>query len=195
MDENYWNNLYQNRRTGWDIGYASPPITNYIDQLTDKNIKILIPGAGRAWEVEYLFNNGFKNVFMLDIAENAIKEFTLRCPDFPEKNIIREDFFKHTAKYDLIIEQTFFSSILPDLRNNYVDKIYNLLNDSGKLVGLLFGIIFPFEAPPYGGNIDEYRKLFQKKFNFVHFDTANNSIKPRKGNELFILLEKKKDIR
>jgi len=57
---NYWENRYQNQQTGWDIGEISSPLKAYIDQLEDKSIKILIPGAGNAYEAEYLFLNGFK---------------------------------------------------------------------------------------------------------------------------------------
>jgi len=48
----YWNRQYLESKTGWDIGYISTPIKEYIDQLTDKSIKILVPGAGNAYEVD-----------------------------------------------------------------------------------------------------------------------------------------------
>jgi len=41
----YWTERYDEDRTGWDIGYPSTPIKSYIDQLDDKALKILIPGA------------------------------------------------------------------------------------------------------------------------------------------------------
>ena len=61
LDSNAWNQRYISNNTGWDIGYVSTPIKEYIDQITNKNIKILIPGCGNAHEAEYLFKNGFKN--------------------------------------------------------------------------------------------------------------------------------------
>ena len=57
----YWQNRYLENSTGWDLGDISPPIKAYIDQLNNKNIKILIPGAGNAHEAEYLHNQGFKS--------------------------------------------------------------------------------------------------------------------------------------
>ncbi|HBC05192.1 MAG TPA: SAM-dependent methyltransferase, partial [Aequorivita sp.] len=39
--ETFWNHKYLSDDTGWDIGYVSTPIKEYIDQLTDKNLKIL----------------------------------------------------------------------------------------------------------------------------------------------------------
>jgi len=63
---------------GWDIGYPSTPIKEYADQLTDKSIQILIPGAGNAYEAEYLWKQGFSNVHILDISEIPLKEFKKR---------------------------------------------------------------------------------------------------------------------
>jgi len=190
FSKKYWNQHYLDDRTGWDIGHVSTPLKAYFDQLTNKDLRILIPGAGNAWEVEYLFNNGFKNTFLLDFAEESIASFIKRCPQFPDANIIIEDFFTHQGKYDLVIEQTFFSSILPERRTDYAEKVHELLNDGGKLAGLLFNHPFDFEGPPYGGTEKEYKNLFTVYFNFEAFKIAHNSIKPRSGRELFILLNK-----
>ena len=152
----YWDKQFKEGKTGWDIGYVSPPIKAYIDQLTDKSLKILIPGAGNAWEVEYLFNNRFKNTFLLDFSKEGIRRFLDRCPAFPGNHILCEDFFEHDKKYDLILEQTFFSSFPPWARKDFVAHINKLLNPGGKYVGLLFNRTFPFEGPPYGGTEKEY---------------------------------------
>ncbi|MFK5857545.1 MAG: SAM-dependent methyltransferase [Bacteroidota bacterium] len=187
----YWDSLYSSNSTGWDVGYISTPLKEYFDQLTNKNIRILIPGAGKAWEAEYLYKLGFKNTFILEFSEEAIMEFTTRCPWFPVSQIVSEDFFAHSNKYDLIVEQTFFSSLTPLSREKYVNKICDLLVDTGKYMGVLFNHEFDFEGPPFGGSVDEYVELFKPIFNFIIFETAFNSIKPRQGREVFLLLKKK----
>ena len=187
----YWNNLYEQGKMGWDMGYVSPPLKKYFDQITDKTIKILIPGAGSSWEVEYLHNLGFTNVFLLDFAESSIKTFKERCPDFPVNRILHQDFFEHSEKYDLIVEQTFFSSFHPENRLKFSNKISELLKSKGKYMGLLFNHEFDFEGPPFGGTVEEYSKLFADRFEILEFETAYNSIKPRHKRELFILLRKK----
>lgn len=187
----YWEAQYNDGKTGWNIGYPSPPITNYINQLQNPALKILIPGSGNAFEAEYLFNKGFKNVFILDIALNPLVQFQKRNPLFPDNQIIHDDFFKHNGKYDLIIEQTFFSALPKNKRQQYVEKMFNLLNDNGKLVGVLFQIDFNNSFPPFGGSIEEYQELFSDKFNIITLETAYNSIKPRTGNEVFFIFSKK----
>ena len=190
FSKKYWNQHYLDERTGWDIGHISTPLKEYFDQLNNKNLRILVPGAGNAWEVEYLFNNGFQNTFLLDFAEESIASFKARCPEFPDANIITDDFFTHEGKYDLLVEQTFFSSIPPERRIDYVEKVYELLNSGGKLAGLLFNHPFDFDGPPYGGTEKEYRILFTEFFDFEAYSIAYNSIKPRSGRELFLLLTK-----
>jgi thiopurine S-methyltransferase len=191
LDKGYWNTRYKTDDFGWDAGEITTPLKNYFDQLKDKSIKILIPGAGNSYEAEYLFNRGFKNVTVLDFAEEPLKNIKKRCPDFPEQNLIRQDFFQHNGQYDLIVEQTFFCALDPELRSPYAKHMHQLLKPKGKLVGVLFNIIFEKAGPPFGGTRSEYENEFKSYFTFKTFDTCYNSIKPREGNELFIHFVKK----
>lgn len=191
LDEKYWENRYQSQETGWDLGKISTPLKEYFDQLTDKNQKILIPGCGRAYEAEYLFRLGFKNVFPADIAESAKNDFFRRVPDFPSENWISEGFFEIRSKFDLIIEQTFFCALDPDLRKKYAQKMSELLVTNGKLAGLLFTNVPNPVGPPFGGTEEEYRHLFGTGFEILKMEKCYNSIPPRANRELFILLKKK----
>ncbi len=189
-DEAFWSVKYQTGQTGWDMGRVSPPIQAYVDQLSNKNVSILIPGAGNAYEAAYLFEKGFRNITVLDLAKEPLDNFKKRVPEFPMSHLIQQDFFKHQGQYDLIIEQTFFCALDPSLRIDYIDKMKVLLKDNGKLVGLLFDFRLSNEGPPFGGDADAYSLAFQKRFNLRTLAPCYNSIKPRLGNELFIIFEK-----
>lgn len=191
LDKAYWEHRYELNKTGWDIGYVSTPIKAYVDQLKNLEQKILIPGGGNSFEAEYLLNKGFKNVSVLDIAQQPLINIEKRILNFPKKQLINQNFFEHTAKYDLIIEQTFFCALTPALRTDYVDKMHRLLNKNGKLVGVLFDFEFTENGPPFGGSIIEYIQLFYAKFEIKVFEKCYNSIKQRQGNELFFIFEKK----
>ena len=188
----YWQHRYLQSNTGWDTGGITPPLKSYFDQLENKAVRILIPGCGNAYEAEYLYRNGFENVYLVDLAPAPLQNFAQRVPDFPEDQLLNRDFFELGGKYDLIVEQTFFCALDPALRPAYAQKMASLLAPGGKLVGLLFDTTFQKPGPPFGGNREEYRKYFEPYFNFIHFETACNSIPPRQGSELFILLELKK---
>jgi SAM-dependent methyltransferase len=189
--EGYWNHRYLQGETGWDVGYVSTPLKEYIDQLEHKDMKILIPGGGNSYEAEYLFGKGFTNVYVLDISVIALQNFQKRVPEFPSEQLLHCDFFELEDTFDLIIEQTFFCALNPSDRTRYVSKMHSLLKEKGKLVGLLFNISLNEDRPPFGGNEAEYRNLFSEKFKINVMQTAYNSIPERSGNELFIKLQKK----
>ncbi|MFN7847426.1 MAG: methyltransferase [Bacteroidota bacterium] len=191
IDKNYWEKRWENKQTGWDTGSITTPLKNYFDQLSNKNISILIPGCGNAYEAEYLFEQKFKNTYIIDIAPQALTSFSTRVPHFPASQLICDDFFNHKGQYDLIVEQTFFCALDPAQREAYIQKMHALLKPTGKLIGLLFNIPLNTEHPPFGGNKNEYEKQFSPYFNFKYFDLCYNSIKPRANNELFIVLEKR----
>lgn len=191
----FWTNRYQEGRTGWDIGYPSTPIKDYIDQLTNKNIRVLIPGAGNAYEAAYLFRQGFPSTFVLDIVSAPLAHFAADYPDFPVSQLLHENFFTHQGQYDLILEQTFFCSFPPTRKNRqaYAQKVHELLVPGGKLVGLWFTFPLNYEqgGPPFGGSIAEYKDYFGSLFDIQVFEEAYNSIKPRRGNEAFAILQKR----
>lgn len=191
LNDKYWQQRYVENQVGWDIGHISTPLKGYFDQLTDKNISILVPGAGNAYEAEYLHKLGFTNVSVVDWAQAPLDNFKQRVPDFPESNLIKSDFFDLKGKFDLIVEQTFFCAIYPALRQNYVLKAHTLLYSGGKLVGLFFNIPLNDTHPPFGGCKEEYLKLFEPHFNVKILEKAHNSITPRNENELFAIFTKK----
>jgi thiopurine S-methyltransferase len=192
LNTEFWHSRWLNNETGWDIGCVSTPLKEYVDQLEDKNIKILIPGCGNAYEAEYLHKKGFTNVYVIDLSSTPLENLKKRVPNFPSEHLLTGDFFElSNISFDLIIEQTFFCAINPVLRKNYAQQCHHLLNPNGKIAGLLFNDTLNTDKPPFGGNKNEYEKYFSPYFNFKVFETCYNSIKPRENKELFILLQKK----
>ncbi len=193
--ETYWSKRYIEESIGWDLGQVSEPIRSYVDQLKDKNTKILVPGAGNAYEAEYLYKSGYKNTYIIDISELPLKNFKDRVSDFPDDQILHGDFFNLNDTFDLIIEQTFMCSFPPidNNREKYVEKMYELLNFNGKLVGLWFNIPFSgdLEKRPFGATKSEYLQLFSTYFKIKTFEDAYNSVSSRAGQELFGILRKK----
>lgn len=191
LNAGYWSNLYRSNDSPWDIGYISTPLKEYFDGLEDKNMRVLIPGAGNAYEAEYLINNGFRNVYVCDYALEPLQNFYARCPSIKKGNLLNKDFFKLNGGYDLIIEQTFFCALDRLLRKNYFEKMAGLLKPGGKLAGLLFNHEFDKATPPFGGSREEYLGYLGDEWQIEVFEECRNSIKPRQGRELFFVLKKK----
>lgn len=189
LDKKYWQERFQNQNTPWDTGSVTAPIKEYIDQLKNKNIRILLPGCGNAHEGKYLVDKGFLNVTILDIVpeaiDNAKASIGERC------TFVCEDFFGHEGVYDLILEQTFFCALEPSRRSEYITHMHRLLKKNGKLVGLLFGKYFEKAGPPFGGEASTYRKLFSTLFEIKIMEPCYNSIAPRADSELWVHFIKK----
>ena len=191
LSEDFWDNRYKTKETGWDLGEISPPLKAYFDQLTHKDLKILIPGGGNSYEAEYLHNRGFKNIYVVDLSKTALNNIKNRVSSFPSAHLIHKNFFDLRMSFDLIIEQTFFCAINPKLRPSYTAKASDLLNTRGEIVGLLFEDTFNNDKPPFGGCKKEYLEYFQPYFDVLKMETAYNSHPKRGGRELFFKAQKK----
>jgi hypothetical protein len=191
--DGYWDNRFKNDDTPWDMGTVSPPLKAYADQLKDKTIKILIPGCGNSYEAEYLLQQGFTHITLIDIAPSLTRRLEEKFKDYlgRQLHIITGDFFALTGSYDLILEQTFLSALPPHLRQAYAAQVKALLRPGGRQAGILFSKNFDADGPPFGGTIEEYRLLFAPLFRIVTLEPCYNSVKPREGSECFFILQKK----
>lgn len=190
LDKNYWENQYLTNNIGWDIGYVSTPLKHIIDSIENNNSSILIPGAGNAYEATYLLEQGFTNITIVDISPFVINKLKIQFFNNSNIKIIESDFFELQGQYDLILEQTFFCALSPTLRPLYVEKMFQLLNSGGVLTGVLFNRSFE-KNPPFGGNIEEYKKLFENHFEIIDLEECKNSILPRVNSEVVFCLKKK----
>lgn len=193
LDQSYWDLQYQSETTGWDLGTISPPIKAYVDQLKDTTISVLIPGCGNTYEAEYLLEKGFTNITVIDIAPTLVEKLKEKFKKTTAIRIIQGDFFEHKGSYDLILEQTFFCALPPQMRQKYVWKMHQLLSKKGKIAGLLFNRSFEV-SPPFGGSKTEYEQLFTEAFHFKILETSYNSVTPRAQSELFFVFEKKSEV-
>lgn len=187
MEKEFWKNKYEMQATAWNINGYSTPLIEYIDSITDKNAKILIPGNGMSHDAMYAYSKGYKNIFVCDWIEKAKKEFFNRFPTFPTNQFILRDFFELEDSFDYIIEQTFFCALHPKERLKYLQKTKQLLRNDGYFSGVLFNHPFSEEGPPFGGQMQYYKELFSNYFEIEKLELCYNSIKPRKNRELFFV--------
>lgn len=192
----FWETRWQTGQTGWDLGAASPPLIRYADQIpvARRSLRVLIPGCGNGYEAIHLLENGFTNLTMLDIAPTAIARMRERLdnqvPDWEAHlRLVNGNFFELSGPFDLILEQTFFCALDPSLRLAYAQKMHELLSPGGKLAGVLFDKDF-VGGPPFGGHANEYRLLFEPLFRIKTMAPCYNSIAPRAGAEVFVIMER-----
>lgn len=184
----YWEQRYQQHQTGWDIGAPSQPLVQYINSISNKDAAVLIPGCGNSYEAEYMVEQGYTHLTVIDIAPSPVEKLQQKIGN--KARVLLEDFFQHQGSYDYILEQTFFCALEPSLRPAYVKKMSELLNINGKLAGVLFNKQFETN-PPFGGSREEYEELFSKHLQLLKMEDCYNSIAPRAGTELFFIATKK----
>jgi thiopurine S-methyltransferase len=165
-----------------------------IDSLNNKNTRILIPGAGNAFEADYLIEKGFQNVTILDIASQPLRSIQNRNRNTDRLKLIQEDFFKHPGIYDLILEQTFFCALEVRFRESYAKKIHSLLSDHGELKGVLFNFEAKRDAPPFSASKEEYFDLFDPLFKIIKLEMSRYSEPERAGKELYVELKKRNHV-
>jgi methyl halide transferase len=191
LGKDFWNDRYRDNQTGWDLGMVSPPLKFWMDTLSDKNLRILIPGAGNAYEVDYLIQQGFTSITVVDIAPFVMERLKDRYMNYPQVKLVLGDFFELTGTFDVVLEQTFFCAIDPALRNAYVNKIAEILPHDGRLLGVLFDRSFD-GGPPFGGYASEYQSLFSTRFD-VEITPCTCSHPARNNSEVLIYAKPLKD--
>lgn len=188
----YWNKRYLTKDTPWDAKSITTPMKRLIDAIPNKNAKILIPGMGYGYEVEYLFRQGFTQVYGLDFAKETISQFVKRVPDFPSSQLIQGDFFQLIDQFDYILEQTFFSALPKIHHQAYFYKMKELLAPDGVFTGVWFAFEEEKLEPPFGYPLQTFRNFIGELFSIDILEICTFSIKPRSGTELFFKLTHKK---
>ena len=191
FDAEYWEQRHAASDTPWCLRMPSPPLSAYFDQVTDKDVSVLIPGAGHYHDALYLLNKGFTDITVCDISSTAIENIKKHIGPHSEVKYLQGDFFDIRDTFHYIAEQTFFCALHPSMREAYVRKTDQLLKPGGTWIGVLFARHFEQEGPPFGGDQNEYKTLFHKYLEIKNISMCYNSAKPRQDSELFMICKKR----
>ncbi len=133
-------------------------------------------------------SRGFQQVSVIDISPVLTQQFSERLQQYTGKGltVFTGDFFEHSGQYHLILEQTFFCVFPPSYREQYVQKVKELLAPGGIIAGVLFNREF-VSAPPFGGKIEDYKPVFEKHLRLEKMEPCYNSIKPREERNYSLL--------
>ena len=113
LNDQYWSERYEKSQTGWDVGNVSPSLKEYFDQLTDKSVAILIPGCGNAYEAEYLLQQGFTDITLIDISGVLVQNLQEKLKKLmSEMDKNEEDWINKRLSQDLLNRQ---NSLMPEL--------------------------------------------------------------------------------
>ncbi|KAI6661074.1 hypothetical protein LOD99_13796 [Oopsacas minuta] len=203
----YWENLWNTRKTPWQCEEVRNDVVKYYDQMTDKGElkRILVPLCGKTLEMKFLYERGHE-VVGIDLSYKACKEFFQDNKiKFSEKVdeksgaehlLISEDLkiklyqgelFKiskdHIGIFDAILDWNSFIAIDPMEREAYVELQTCLLKPTGRM--LLNTFEYPrdeFSGPPCAISISEVEQFYMGKMKVEFLETISEGLESKKAH-------------
>ncbi|MCT7951544.1 TPMT family class I SAM-dependent methyltransferase [Ancylothrix sp. C2] len=185
----FWQQRYEEKRTGWDLGQPAPPFVSFLDSADSiPPGRVAVLGCGRGYDALLFATKQFQ-VIGFDFAPAAISEAQKLAA---EKNVsvefLQRDIFElepaFLGSFDYVVEHTCFCAIPPSKRADYVQLVKSLLRPSGELIALFFTHSRQ-GGPPFGVSPAEIKSYFAKDFELISLQPVTNSIPARQDEEHF----------
>lgn len=180
----HWESIYQTKKLTDVSWYQSKPITslNFISELDlKKDAKIIDIGAGESFLASFLLADGFTDISILDISEEALDHARLRLGE-KAKNLkwITADIsnFVPEDKYDLWHDRAAFHFLTEEKAiQNYLKTLENSINPGGFVILGTFSEKGPakcsgLEIKQY--SIDEMSDLLPDNFQKLHCENIDH---------------------
>lgn len=172
--ENMWS-LGVSRGERFDALVCQPALANMISSGAFTRPdgpagEALVPGCGRGYEVHALAASGaFFKATGMDISRTGIEEAMKHAKESNADNraeFVVGDFFeseRNAGRFRLVVDYTFLCAIKPEMRKKWAEIMFEVLEDGGELVTLMFPLKKAVEegGPPHGLSIALYHELLE----------------------------------
>jgi len=175
----HWENVFatkQQKEVGWYKSGLKISIDFFESQNVSLQANVIDVGSGDSYFVDYLISKKYKNIYALDISENALERLKKRIgTEANNVHFIVSDIIDFTPaiKYDYWHDRAVFHFLT---EKNDIDKYIELVNRSinigGKMMIATFSKTGPLKCS--GLNISQYNKkdlekIFSEKFKCIEF--------------------------
>jgi len=197
----HWELMYENKET-IQTGWYQPVPKISLDLIASSQISydalIIDVGGGDSLLVDHLLAQGYKNITVVDIAENALDRARKRLGQEAERvNWICQDIrnFEPEQHYDLWHDRACFH-FLTDIseREVYRQKVLKSLVPSGNLILGAFSKEGPTQCsglPVKQYNWEEMQQIFDKHFELVE-SLYSDHMTPMKASQNYVFCSFKK---
>ncbi len=190
----FWNALYASgEKLPWDLGAPTPVFQRLIRSGEFPPGWMMVLGAGRGYDAREFSKNEF-NVIAVDFAKEAITAMLDLMEKESRHDILGRDLFtidEFENFFDYVLEYTCYCAIDPKRRGEYADKVAYFLKRGGMYIALAIPLDDHAGGPPFAVNADELIGLMEERgLKLVRREFPEDSIKPRKGKEELIVMEK-----
>lgn len=146
----HWENVFSTKKETEVSWYQQKPETSlkfFEKYSVPKNAKILEIGGGDSYLIDHLLEQGYENLTLLDISENAIEKIKKRLGENAGKvNFVVSDIldFSPSEKFDVIHDRASFHFLT---KEEDIQKYATLINDISVKNGLYFVGTFSESGP------------------------------------------------
>ncbi|PWN23218.1 thiol methyltransferase 1 [Microstroma glucosiphilum] len=216
LDQSRWSAAWTAKQTPWDSGgIPQPSLVSFMEDVEEgkalrqdsQRKRVLIPGCGTGYDVEYFARLGFKEARGADIAPEAtqaaqawVDSLSPRPERYDRIHLESMDYLaladariEAESQYDLIYDYTFFCALPPSLRAKWAKAHANNLK-AGE--GMLITLCFPMQGdrpggPPYSVSPELYREHLLPHFDLQYQGVPPGQPESRKGIEAVMLWKRK----
>jgi len=190
----FWQSIYRQGTTGWDLGGATPVFCRLVESGTLPPGEMIVLGAGRGYDARLFARKGFK-VTAIDFASDAVRDMQLLAEKDAPVSAVKADIFNlpsfFKGRFDYVLEYVCFCAIDPARREDYADTVAGLVKPGGHFVGLAYPIGDHDGGPPFAVGPEELPGLLTKRgFELLHREFPEDSIPHRQGREELLIFQK-----
>lgn len=176
----YWEQRYQEGRTGWDLGGPTPLFVDVLKQASDGALqplppgRILVVGCGRGHDVLLFARYGF-DALGVDFAPSAVQAgmAAAQAARLVERaRFLEANMFdlpqQYPSHFDYVLERACYCAVDPGDRRRYVAAVAALLKPGGRVLGQFFLGPQRRPGPPFATSVEEIRMFFADSFEVEH---------------------------
>ncbi|MDX9759957.1 MAG: methyltransferase domain-containing protein [Bacteroidota bacterium] len=205
----FWDDAYRAERDGWDMGTPTPVFVDLLDRhamdfqplggpdlsVLGRTPRVLVPCSGRGHDALLFAERGW-DVTAVDFSAEPLRWLHAeRTKRGIEMQVLQEDMFPlgetYPAHFDLLLEYTCVCAIEPARRTEFLRFAADVLRPGGLLLALLFPVDGRPGGPPFSIDVGEFKKDAEEHFLLQYETTPETSVKPRRGKERLMVMERK----
>ncbi|MCL4395551.1 MAG: TPMT family class I SAM-dependent methyltransferase [Chloroflexi bacterium] len=190
----FWEEIYQQGRAGWDLGGPTPVFLRLLQVGEFAPGRMLVPCAGRGHDAREFARYGF-TVDAVEFAQDAAEAILARQDAQAPVALFQRDLFElpteWRGRYDYVLEYTCFCAIDPVRRAEYADLVTRLLKPGGHLIHLAFPLDEHGGGPPFSVSAAEIVHLYETRgVKLLRRETPADSVPQRRGSEELLIFQR-----
>jgi SAM-dependent methyltransferase len=187
----FWEGLYAQKRDGWELGRAAPPLVDFVEATPPPRGRVAVPGCGRGHDARFLARHGY-DVTAFDFSPAVLRAAeALAREERVDVAFEQRDIFalgrEYTNAFDGAWEYTCYCAIDPRRRDAYVETLATIVKPGGWLLACFFPLRGAPTGPPFPVAQAEVKRRLAPHFRIERAFAPIHSARGRQGREWVVL--------